>query len=478
MDEFNNKEEDLTTNTEELNNEEPLTTAHEEFEKVEEAVNDTEVTKEELLEYKTEKTLESLASLEEKINITTPFAPTAPEQSFYKESIKPKKKKSSVLTKKLLASSLCFVLGGLALGFGAGTAIPVASHFVGKLANTNKIESASESQLLSLSATEENLSASSLNNINLIKSIKPAVVCITSTTQAQGFFNMTYEQEGSGSGIIFHKTSNEIFIATNYHVVQGASNVKISVGESDLVDAKLIGKDQISDLAVLSVSLEDLKKIGVTDVTVASFGDSDKMQTGSPVIAIGNALGEGNTATKGIISAVKKEINIQGRKLEVLQTDAAINPGNSGGALINSRGEVIGINTAKLSETSVEGVGYSITSNVAKPIIENLMNNTSAPFLGIRYEAITEEVASYYNLPQMGIMITEIIPGTSAAYSNLKVNDIITCFNNETIFSSEQLLSAIRSCKVGDVVEAKILRNGKEPMTIKVKLLANPDDNF
>lgn len=203
---------------------------------------------------------------------------------------------------------------------------------------------------------------------------------------------------------------------------------------------------------------------------VAEFGDSDSTQVGDTVIAIGNALGQGNTATKGIISVGAKEVNINGKKLTVLQTDAAINPGNSGGALVNQKGQVIGINTAKIALTSVEGVGYSIASNVAESLIEQLMNTTDSATLGVSVVTITDEMAQYYNLPTAGVMVQEVVQGGSAAQSGIKQNDIITSFNGQPTFTNDQLVSLVKKTKVGDTVNVKLIRNG-QTLDVKVKML-------
>jgi serine protease Do len=308
------------------------------------------------------------------------------------------------------------------------------------------------------------------NTVELIKKVKPSVVCITTTTLGPTWFNETYETEGAGSGVIFYQDESNVYIVTNAHVVSGASKVMLSVAESDLVSASLVGKDTNADLAVLSVSKADLKNVGVTSVTVADFGKSSELQVGESVIAIGNALGGGNTATAGIVSTLPKEITIQGKKLTVIQTDAAINPGNSGGALINSKGEVVGINTAKLAVTSVEGIGYAIASDEAKSTIEQLMNSSDTPALGVYISDISEDVAKQYNLPQAGVLVDSIISGGSASYSELEEGDVITAIDDTPIFTSEQLMSSVKQYKAGDTVKLTVIRDGATG-TVSVKLL-------
>lgn len=367
------------------------------------------------------------------------------------------------------------VVIGSAVGLSLGIAIPVTSNAVHSVIPA-AISSKAEATATNANNTNDDaniiatLDEESQNTVNIIKKVKPSIACITSVVQGTDFFNQSYESEGSGSGIVFYKNSERAFIATNYHVISGASRVSISLNECDLVSAELVGKDSNSDLAVISVKLSDLAAAGVKNVQVAEFGDSDSLQVGDTVIAIGNALGQGNTATKGIVSVGAKEVNINNKKLTVLQTDAAINPGNSGGALVNNKGQVVGINTAKIALTSVEGVGYSIASNVAEPLIEQLMNTTDSATLGVSVVTITDEMAQYYNLPTAGVMVQEVVQGGSAAQSGIKQGDIITSFNGQPAFTNEQLVALVKKTKVGDSISVKLIRNG-QTMDIKVKML-------
>ena len=369
----------------------------------------------------------------------------------------------------IIKTSILSLIIGSAVGLSLGVAIPVTSsivHSVTLTVSTTNVNTTTTKQDSNDLSVIQTLDEESQNTVNIIKKVKPSIACITSVVQGTDFFNQSYESEGSGSGIVFYKDSQKAYIATNYHVISGASRVSISLNECDLVSAELVGKDANSDLAVISVKLSDLAAAGVKDVQVAEFGDSDSTQVGDTVIAIGNALGQGNTATKGIISVGAKEVNINGKKLTVLQTDAAINPGNSGGALVNQKGQVIGINTAKIALTSVEGVGYSIASNVA----EQLMNTTDSATLGVSVVTITDEMAQYYNLPTAGVMVQEVVQGGSAAQSGIKQNDIITSFNGQPTFTNDQLVSLVKNTKVGDTVNVKLIRNG-QTLDIKVKML-------
>lgn len=375
------------------------------------------------------------------------------------------KKKHSFLKTAIIA-----LLAGSTLGMSCGVAIPYFSNKFAVSVEQNKAEEkASALETKTDAKIIRTLDEASQNTVDIIKKVKPSVACITSVTQGVNFFNQVYESEGSGSGIVFYKDSANAYIVTNNHVISGASRVTISLNECDLVSAKLVGKDANADIAVISVSLADLSAVGVKDVQVANFGNSDNVQIGETVIAIGNALGRGNTATKGIISNTAKDIQFSSGALNVLQTDAAINPGNSGGALVNSSGQVIGINSAKIAATQVEGVGYSISSNSAKTTIERLMNNTDTPALGVSVVTVTEEAAQQNNLPSAGVLITEVTQGGSAYASGLQSGDIITTFNNQPMFTKEQLVDAVQKCKVGDSVEVKIVRNGQS-QTVKVAM--------
>lgn len=374
----------------------------------------------------------------------------------------------------MAAKTICF---GVAAGFVLGFSVPFShSYLVPKIENMlapqeQKLTVSTLGDVSTADMKAVSMDEASANTIEVIKKVKPSIVCITSISQEQDIFFQVYQSEGSGSGIMFYKDDSKVYIATNNHVISGASKVRISINDSkELIPAELVGKDSNADLAVIAVNISDITKAGINNIQLATFGNSDELQVGESVVAIGNALGNGNTATAGIVSALQKDVNIQGRKLSVIQTDAAINPGNSGGALVNSRGQVVGINTAKIALQDVEGIGYSITSNVAKPIIEQLMNSTDTPSLGVYISTITKEVAQQYNLPQAGVLIEQLIPGGSAANSGLRAGDIVTAYNGSPIFNSDQLISAVKNNKVGDTVSITIIRNGKS-QTVSVKLI-------
>lgn len=381
------------------------------------------------------------------------------------------------MKRKYIKTTILAVVASGVIGLGIGAAIPITTTII------ENVQTASISDdVITIPSSDDaeikvTMDEASKNTVEIINKVQPSVACITSIVQGTDFFNQTYQSEGAGSGVVFFKDSNNAYIVTNNHVISGASTVSISLNECDLVSAKLVGKDTNADLAVISVSLKDLAAVGVTNVQVAEFGNSEEVEVGETVIAIGNALGEGNTATKGILSSQTRDVNIQGTKLTVLQTDAAINPGNSGGALVNSKGQVIGINTAKISMTTVEGIGYSIASDVAKPIIEELMNSQSTPTLGVYITSVSEEVAAQNNLPQAGVLVQKVIEGGSASYSDIQPGDLITSFNGTPVFNTDQLMEAVKQCKIGQTVNVTIVRNGATK-TVSVKMLESSSSTF
>jgi len=383
-------------------------------------------------------------------------------------NITTKKKKSNF--KRNLAIGLGVVLCGTSVGFGVGLGINTSKNIIKSTAKPFAFES-------STTETADNvkpisLTASTNSVAEIIKTVKDSVVNISITAQSTNFFNQITQSSGSGSGIIYSQDDSKVYIVTNDHVIDGASTVTISITGEEQIPAKLVGKDAQSDLAVISVLKTDLQSAGIENVTVATFADSDKMEVGEYVFAIGNALGEGKTVTQGIISAQNKTINIDGKKLTVLQTDAAINPGNSGGALVNTNGEVIGINTAKLASSSVEGTGYAIPTSTAQEIIKELMTNGTVekPYLGIVGFTITDDFLQMYNINTRGVFIQSIEQGSSAAAAGLRATDIITSFNGKQITTIEELSSAISECKINDTVKIGIIRNGVEAKEVTAKL--------
>ncbi len=297
-------------------------------------------------------------------------------------------------------------------------------------------------------------------------SAMPSVVSIgvKSVSYSYDFFGRTvpYENSGSASGIIAAQNYGEILIVTNNHVVEGASSVEITFIDGEKVPASVKGTEESEDLAVVSVKLSDIKDETLSKIRVATFGSSDDLMLGEMVIAIGNALGYGQSVTVGHVSAKNREVDMEDFTLSLIQTDVAINPGNSGGALLNTRGEVVGINNAKIASADVEGICYAIPISTAIPIIDDLMNRQVLPvgqqaYLGISGQIITAENAELYNMPR-GVYITEVKEGSPAETYGLKVGYIITKINGRAVTSQEgyeKIISYTRGGSEGKITIKK-----------------------
>ncbi len=400
----------------------------------------------------------------------------APQKTTTHESntqFEPKKKNSKNYGKTALAGCLVF---GMAVG-SAVTLSSMRDSIVSEV--TENIQStlavpANKSNDSTINAVSSVIQDSSSN---IVANVTPSVVSI-------GILG-PYSQDalaGAGTGVVFDQDEEKTYIVTNNHVISGANGVKIWFeGVDEPVDAKLVGAEPSNDLAVISVLNADLAEAEITDVVTCTFGDSDQVRAGDSVIAIGNAMGEGISATGGMISSTNKTI-IESNEAEfnVLQTDAPINPGNSGGALVNTKGEVIGINTAKMTKTfnnSVEGVGYAIPSNDVVEIIDEIMENAEKPFLGIKAFTIDEQTAKLFSLPEMGVFVKDVIDGGSADIAGILPNDVITSFNGKPVKDMETLQSLIRDCEVGDKVPVIVYRDG-DLVELNVEMLQHVDTSF
>ncbi|MCL2463025.1 MAG: trypsin-like peptidase domain-containing protein, partial [Defluviitaleaceae bacterium] len=309
-------------------------------------------------------------------------------------------------------------------------------------------------------------SSQSVNLADVYNSVAQSVVSINITATTSGtsnfFFSQQPQQEqGAGSGIIYNIAGDKVYIATNNHVIADADTVTVSLDDTTQVNATFVGTNADADLAIISVAKADLDKTGIP-YTAATLGDSDALRVGDVVMAVGNAMGEGKTATSGIISGLNKQITVETTTLDVIQTNAAINPGNSGGALVNSAGEVIGINTAKLSESDVEGMGYAIPINEAKDILQSLMTNGSAvkPVIGVTVQTVDQTMMDTYDFPSLGAMVMSVTPGGGAEAAGLQVYDIIVECNGAQVQSVDDLKAEIAKCKVGDTVAIKAYTAG------------------
>jgi len=310
---------------------------------------------------------------------------------------------------------------------------------------------------------------------DIFKAMKDSVVSINMTTQVSTMFNRVQSVPSAGSGIIFDEDDEKIYIVTNYHVIDSASGVTISLDDETTAPANYVGGSEESDIAIISVPKAALKEAGITNYKLASFASSATVEVGDTAIAIGNAAGEGKSATLGIISAVGKRINLSNNiSLEVLQTDAAINPGNSGGALVNSKAQVIGINTAKLSDSGIEGMGYAIPSDVVSKLIEQIMNNGTVqrPYLGVSGVTITDQHQRIYNFISKGVYVNSAERNTTAAAAGLATGDVIIAFNGTTITTVEQLAELTEKTDIGATVTFTIIRNNRTELTLSAPMQA------
>lgn len=341
----------------------------------------------------------------------------------------------------------------------------------------------------SIAATNAKIEGIITDVSDVVEKVMPSIVSISSTdimTQYDMFFGGQYSQpvEGSGSGIIIGQSDSSILIVTNNHVVDGAEEIKVEFVDDNKVDAVIKGADSRSDLAVLEVAIEDLSKDTLNAIKVARLGDSEKLKAGEMAIAIGNALGYGQSVTVGYVSALNREVTNQGITMDLIQTDAAINPGNSGGALININGEVIGINSLKFADTSVEGMGYAIPISDAIPMINLLMSNkalevTEMGFLGINVQTaknVTSDLSMQFNMP-IGVFVNDIVEGSPAEKAELKSGNIIVGINDVKIETVDELLNVLTYSRPGEeiILRIKELQNGKYiDKELKVTLSERP----
>lgn len=320
----------------------------------------------------------------------------------------------------------------------------------------------------------------------VVDEVMPSIValtCTTTTTYNYFFGSFDRDTEGSGSGIIFEQNEKELLIMTNNHVVSGAKSIQVTFADGSMTAGEVKGTDGAADLAVVSVKLSDLEDGTREHIRPAKLGESGKQKVGQMVLAIGNALGYGQSLTVGYISAKERTVNVEDREMTLLQTDAAINPGNSGGALINMDGEVIGINSVKYSATAVERIGYAIPMESALPIIEELKGRETVAeeeqgYLGIYYEAVSDEMHQIYQFPY-GLGISEVVKGSAAEKAGLYARDIITAVDGHEVPDSDSLQGIMKSHRVGDKVVLTIQRykrGGYVEMEIPVALGARPQE--
>lgn len=427
------------------------------------------------------------------------------------------------IAKKGLTFSLCAVLaGGLAAGsfegvnklagWSGATTVEAASNKDETTLTYAKSEKKDADASDSKSDTGKDTGSTakgSLDVSEIVSEALPSIVSITtkSVQEIQNYFGMygmygyapqqqEQEVEGSGSGIIVGKNDDELLIATNYHVVEGADTLSVAFTDGNAVEASVKGFDEERDLAVVSVSLDDVEDDTMDAISIANIGSSDDLKVGEQVVAIGNALGYGQSVTTGIVSAKNRRMDSDNNTVtdgsddssdgvNLIQTDAAINPGNSGGALLNMEGEVVGINSAKLASTEVEGMGYAIAISDVTDILQNLMNETSRDklddsehgVLGIKGSSVSSEAVQMYGIPA-GVFVKEVTEGGAADKAGLKANSVITEFNGKTVSSINQLIEYLSYYEPDEEVELTVqVPHGTsyKEETVKVTLDENTD---
>lgn len=386
-------------------------------------------------------------------------------QSNNKEHKKTKNGFKQALALVLIGS----VTGGLSIGAGSEL---VKSQFGG----TGIYGPAyTEVSNLQTDSTSSNVIETGFNNsdkdiVTIAESVGPSVVAITSKVAYQDYFNNVSYSEGAGSGVIFKVDSQFAYILTNYHVIEGAEELVVEITKDEFVNAVVVGKDKSTDIAIIKVTKKDMKSTTVSNIKPAVFGNSDVIKVGQTAIAIGNPLGYNNSVTVGVVSALDRELKGQ-NSLKLIQTDAAINPGNSGGALLNGNGEVIGINSVKIANEEVEGIGFAIPINSIKPLIEEILTKgfISRPYLGIYGQDISKETSEVYEIP-VGVMVRSVVEGSGAMKGGLKAGDIIISINDTRVNSMTDLGVIIAKFKVGDTVKVKVVRNQSQNVTLTIKL--------
>lgn len=427
------------------------------------------------------------------------------------------------IAKKGLTFSLCAVLaGGLAAGsfegvnklagWSGATTVEAASNKDETTLTYAKSEKKDADTSDSKSDTGKDTGSTAKGNLDvseIASEALPSIVSITtkSVQEVQNYFGMygmygyapqqqEQEVEGSGSGIIVGKNDDELLIATNYHVVEGADTLSVAFTDGNAVEASVKGFDEERDLAVVSVSLDDVKDDTMDAISIANIGSSDDLKVGEQVVAIGNALGYGQSVTTGIVSAKNRRMDSDNNTVtdgsddssdgvNLIQTDAAINPGNSGGALLNMEGEVVGINSAKLASTEVEGMGYAIAISDVTDILQNLMNETSRDklddsehgVLGIEGSSVSSEAVQMYGIPA-GVFVKKVTEGGAADKAGLKANSVITEFNGKTVSSIDQLIEYLSYYEPDEEVELTVqVPHGTsyKEETVKVTLDENTD---
>ncbi len=426
-------------------------------------------------------------------------------EDFYKANVtepaKQRKKKREkkaggrVFGKIAMAITLGLVFGGFA-GVAFFSVERLDSYLNPSSESTTIVQTVEIPVAEQVETTATAVSYTTMDITGVVEKVMPSVVAINSSIVVSGsYFGQTYEevQESAGSGIIIAENETELLIATNYHVVADASQIAVTFIDEESVIGLVKGTDAEMDLAIVAIQLEDIPDSTKSEIAIAELGDSDDLSVGEPAIAIGNALGYGQSVTTGVISALNRSVEMESlvdpsetTTSYLIQTDAAINLGNSGGALLNMEGEVIGINSNKIGGSLVEGMGYAIPISVAKPILDDLMvqeirykvDVDEQGFLGVNGFQVTEEVSELYNIPE-GLYLKVITEGSPVEAAGLVVGDILTELDGESIDSMEDLIDKMEYYAAGETVTLtvqKLERQGYTEMEIEIVLANRPTE--
>lgn len=388
----------------------------------------------------------------------------------------------------VVASAAVFggVAGGAFYGI-AGNQIKKLDALTNTTTEVASTTSAATTQSLSLTSTTS--VGNGMDVSTIAENVMPSVVAIniSAIVEQQGMFGYTqqYEAEGSGSGIIIGENDSELLMVTNNHVVSDATTVNVTFADGESYEAQVKSTDSDTDLAIVVVKLSDIKESTMNQIKIATIGDSDSLKVGEQVVAIGNALGYGQSVTTGIVSA--KDRTNSTNTTPLIQTDAAINPGNSGGALLNMKGEVIGINSSKYSDTTVEGMGYAIPITAVQDRLDDLMNRQTREkvdesekgYLGISCATVSSDVSEAYGIPE-GVLVTDVASKSAAEKAGIKANYVITKIDGQSISSAEELTEKLNYYAVGETVPITyeyLKDDAYVEKTVDVTLMENPNAN-
>ncbi len=396
--------------------------------------------------------------------------------------------------------TLVIVAGGIYLGYGLAKQAQSRSVSLQWSAETEMFADTAEAKLsfAEPAGTEESSARAMVLDVSdVVRRVMPSVVAITNKSVQEVTYmfrgTMEVESESSGSGIIIGQTEDELLIATNYHVVEDATTLTVcftvnAENEEDaIVPAVVKGSDEQYDLSVIAVTMEDIPEDVLAQITVAEFGSSADLSVGEPAIAIGNALGYGQSVTLGIVSALDRTIEVDGSAYTYIQTDAAINFGNSGGALLNADGEVIGINSAKAASSGVEGMGYAIPIDEAEPILAVLMDRetrekldrSECGYLGVYVQNVSAEARNLYEIPN-GVFVSQVTSGSPAEEAGLQKGDIISRMDGLSVTSADRFEELQEYYRAGETISLEILRANKGiyvSQTLQITFAERPDQS-